>query len=134
MSITNRTEDVAKLILRVSVGSLMLLHGIAKLTNLQSLAFIKGQLESTGLSPLLAYGVYIGEIVAPILIVLGIYTRFGGFLMFVNMIFAIALVHMHELLTLTEYGGWSLELQAFYLITALVIMLLGSGKFAIKPD
>lgn len=112
----------------------MLLHGIAKLTNLQSLDFIKGQLENVAMSPIIAYGVYLGEIVAPVLLILGIYTRFGGFLIFVNMIFAIALVHIDELLTLTEYGGWSLELQAFYLISAFVIMLIGSGRFAIKPD
>jgi len=66
--------------------------------------------------------------------ILGIYTRFGGFLIFVNMIFAIILVHANDLLGLTEHGGWSLELQAFYLIVALVLVLLGSGRIAVKPD
>lgn len=134
MSTFYRSEDIAKLILRVTVGSLMLFHGAAKLTNLQSLGFIKSQLESVGMNPILAYGVYIGEIVAPVLIILGIYTRFGGFLIFVNMLCAIILVHMDDFLALTQHGGWSLELQAFYLVTALVIVLIGSGKLAIKPD
>jgi putative oxidoreductase len=134
MSTIYRCENIAKLILRVTVGLLMLFHGIAKLTNLQSLGFIKSQLESIGMNTIFAYGVYIGEIVAPLLIILGIYSRFGGFLIFVNMLFAIILVHMNDLLALTEHGGWVLELQAFYLVSGLVIMLIGSGKLAIKPD
>ena len=129
-----RTDDIAKLLLRLVVGGLMLFHGIAKLFNLQTLEFIKNQLQNIELHSVLAYGVYIGEIVAPILILFGIYTRFGGFLVFINMIFAIILVHGGDFFTLTEHGGWRLELQAFYLIGGLLIMLLGSGRYAFRPD
>lgn len=129
-----RTEDLAKFILRITLGLLMLFHGVGKLVNLQTLGFIKNQLEGIGMHPIFAYGVYVGEIVAPLLIILGIYSRFGGFLIFLNMLFAIGLVHMNDLLNLTEHGGWRLELQAFYLIVGLVIMLIGSGRYAIKPD
>lgn len=129
-----RNEDIAKLVLRLTVGLLMLFHGIAKLVNLQSLDFIKNQLEGIGMHPIFAYGVYVGEIVAPLLLVLGLYSRFGGFLIFVNMLFAIILVHTNDPLSLTEHGGWRLELQALFLMTGLVIMLIGSGRYAIKPD
>lgn len=129
-----KTEDIAKLILRITLGGLMLFHGIAKLINLQTLGFIKSQLEGIGMHPVLAYGVFLGEVVAPLLIILGIYTRFGGLLIFVNMLFAIFLVHANDLLSLTEHGGWSLELQAWYLVAGLVLMLIGSGRFALKPD
>jgi putative oxidoreductase len=112
----------------------MLLHGIDKLTNLNALNFIKNQLEGIGMPAVFAYGVYLGEIVAPLLLILGIYSRFGGFLIFINMLFAIVLVHMNDLLSLTDHGGWRLELQALYLMSGLVIMLIGSGKYAIKPD
>ncbi len=134
MSTVYRTEDFAKLILRLVVGGLMLFHGVAKLYDLQTLGFIKNQLVNIGMHPIFAYGVYVGEIVAPILILLGIYSRFGGFLIFVNMIFAIVLVHADHLLMLTEHGGWRLELQAFYLAGGLLVLLFGSGRFAIKPD
>jgi len=134
MSSIYRNEDLAKLILRITLGLLMLFHGVANLLDLQTLGFIKNQLEGIGLHPIFAYGVYIGEIVAPILLLLGIYSRFGGFLIFVNMLFAIVLVHMDDLMSLTEHGGWKLELQVFYLVTGLVIMLIGSGRYAIKPD
>jgi len=134
MSSIYRSEDIAKFILRITVGLLMLFHGVAKLVNLQTLDFIKNQLEGIGMHPIFAYGVYVGEIIAPLLIILGIYSRFGGFLIFVNMLFAIILVHASDFLSLTEHGGWRLELQAFYLIGGLVIMLIGSGRYAIKPD
>ncbi|MFK7815861.1 MAG: DoxX family protein [Gammaproteobacteria bacterium] len=134
MSSFYRSEDVAKFILRMTVGILMLFHGVDKLLDLQTLGFIKNQLETLGLHSVLAYGVYVGEIVAPILLILGIYARFGGFLIFLNMLFAIVLVHLDDLLSLTQHGGWSIELQIFYLITGFIIMLLGSGQYAIKPD
>lgn len=134
MSRHYKTEDIAKFILRLTLGCLMLFHGAAKLINLQTLDFIKGQLGTIGWHPVIAYGVYVGEIVAPILIILGIYTRFGGLLIFVNMLFAIFLVHSSDLLNLTEHGGWSLELQAWYLVAGLVLVLIGSGRIAIKPD
>ena len=134
MSSIYRSEDIAKFILRITVGLLMLFHGAAKLVNLRTLDFIKNQLEAVGMHPVIAYGVYVGEIVAPLLLVLGIYSRFGGFLIFINMLFAIILVHANDLFSLTEHGGWRLELQAFYLVGGLIIMLIGSGRFAIKPD
>ena len=50
------------------------------------------------------------------------------------MLFAIILVHANDLFSLTDHGGWRLELQTFFLMGALIIMLIGSGRFAIKPD
>ena len=67
MSSIYRSEDIAKFILRITVGLLMLFHGVAKLVNLQTLDFIKNQLEGIGMHPIIAYGVYVGEIVAPLL-------------------------------------------------------------------
>jgi len=134
MSSIFRSEDIAKLVLRLTLGALMLFHGIDKLVNLQTLGFIKSQLEGLGMHPVMAYGVYVGEVIAPILIILGIYSRFGGLVIFINMLFAIILVHSQELLSLTQHGGWKLELQAFYLVCGLVFLLMGSGRFALKPD
>ncbi len=134
MSALYKNDDIGKLILRLMVGGFMLFHGVAKLIDLGSLAFIKGQLASFGWPELIAYGVYIGEIVAPLMIIFGLYARFGGFLIVVNMIIAIILVHAHELFSLTNHGGWALELQGFYLFGALAILLLGSGKYAFRPD
>jgi putative oxidoreductase len=46
------------------------------------------------------------------------------------MVFAVFLVHRSELLVLDKSGGWALELQGFYFVTALAVMLLGAGRFS----
>jgi putative oxidoreductase len=100
----------------------------------RTLESMTGLLAAAGLPTYLAYGVFIGEVLAPILIILGIYSRIGGLIVVINMIFAVLLVHTAQLLTLTKTGGWALELQGFYLLTGLVLFFLGSGKIAVKPD
>ena len=127
-------DSLGKLLLRLTLGILILLHGIAKILNPGSLEFIEGQLTASGLSPYIAYGVFLGEVIAPLLIIFGIFTRFGGFLIAGTIVFAIILVHSNEFLSLGETGGWALELQGFYLLCGLTILLMGSGKFAIRPD
>jgi putative oxidoreductase len=39
---------------------------------------------------------------------------------------------MNELFMLTRTGGWALELQAFYLLTALALVFLGPGKYKLR--
>ena len=129
-----KNDAVGKLILRLSVGGLMLFHGISKLTNPGSVSFIGNKLADTGLPEALSYGVYIGEVLAPLMIIIGLLCRTGAALVAVNMLFAIFLVHAGDIFALSEHGGWRLELQGFYLFGSLAICFLGSGKYAWKPD
>ena len=134
MNLPFQSDALGKLILRLTVGILMLFHCVHKLLNPSSLDFISKQLVGIDLPQALAYGVYLGEIIAPLLIILGLFARFGGLLVFGNMIFAIVLAHSNQLFTLTDHGGLGLELQIFYLLTGLAVFFLGSGRFAVKPD
>jgi putative oxidoreductase len=68
------------------------------------------------------------------MVILGIYSRIGGLLIAGNMLFALGLAHRAQFFTLTNMGGWALELQAFFLFPGLAIVLLGSGRLALKPD
>ena len=129
-----RNDAVGKLIQRLTLGALMLFHGVQKILHPGSLDFIGGMLSSSGLPQFLSYGVYVGEVVAPLMIILGVHSRIGGLLIVLNMIFAIFLAHGGDLFSLTEHGGWRLELQGFYLFTAVAIVFLGSGRIAVKPD
>ncbi|MDH3899763.1 MAG: DoxX family protein [Gammaproteobacteria bacterium] len=129
-----RNDAAGKLVLRLTVGLLMLFHGIGKLLHPGSLDFIGSNLAGMGLPEIISWGVYVGEVIAPLMIILGIQARLGGLLIVINMLFAIGLVHMGDIFALTEHGGWRLELQGFYLFGALAIMLLGSGRYAVKPD
>ncbi|WP_323750022.1 DoxX family protein [Marinobacter sp.] len=122
--------DLGKLIIRLTLGGLLLFHGVSKLLN--GVGFIEGQLASHNLPAILAYGVYIGEIIAPLMIILGYQTRIGALIVVFNMIVAIALVHSHQLLSLSSNGGWSLELQGFFLFTALALIFLGPGRYKLK--
>ena len=129
-----KNDALGKLVVRLTVGVLMLFHGVAKVLHPGSLDFIGGALAGAGLPEALAYGVYVGEIIAPLMIILGIQARMGGLIIVINMVFAILLVHTGDLFSLTEHGGWRLELQGFYLFGGLAILLLGSGRLALRPD
>lgn len=124
------STDLGKLILRLTLGLLILLHGIAKI--MHGTAGVEKMLMGIGLPTYLAYGVYIGEVLAPILVLLGFYARVGAGLIAVNMVFAVVLAHQADLFRLTKTGGWALELQAFFLFTAIAVLLLGPGRFSLN--
>ena len=126
--------DTGRLILRLCVGGLMLFHGVAKITNPASLDFIGGMLGAHSLPAVLAYGVYIGEVVAPLMVLVGYQARLGGLLIAVNMVFAIFLAHSGDFFSLSQHGGWAVELQMFYLLSATAVVFLGSGRLAFKQD
>lgn len=128
------SDALGKLILRLTVGILLLLHGVSKVRHPGSLEYIGKQLAGIDLPAALAYGVYAGEVLAPLMIILGIYSRLGGLLVVGNMLFAVVLAHRAQLTSLTDHGGWSLELQAFYLFGGLALLFLGSGRIAVRPD
>lgn len=123
-------DKLGKLLLRLALGGIVLLHGIGKLQG--GVAGIAGMLAANGLPGDFAYAVFIGEVLAPALVILGFYARIGGLLIAVNMLFALFLVHRQELFLLGPQGGWAIELQALLLFSAVAVMLLGPGKPAIN--
>ena len=121
--------DAALLILRVVLGLLVLLHGVSKLPPPPEF-LVKGLTEA-GLPSVLAYCVYLGEIVGPILIIVGIWTRVGALLIVANMIVAVLMAHSGDLFKLNGQGGYALELQAMYLFTAVALALTGAGRYSV---
>jgi putative oxidoreductase len=129
-----KNDALGKLVLRLTLGLLILFHGVSKLMHGGSLGMITEALASHGIPGFVAYGVFVGEIIAPVMIVLGVFSRLGGLLVVINMLFAIGLMHMGQLLMINDHGGYQLEPQAFYLFSGLAVLFLGSGRFAINPD
>lgn len=127
-------EALGKLILRLTVGILILFHGADKIIHPARVDYIASALSASGLPSMLAYGVYLGEVVAPLMLIFGIFTRYGAIIIVINMVFAFMLMHMNHLFALTEHGGWRLELQGLFLFGALAIAFLGSGRYAFKAD
>ena len=121
--------DLAKLLFRLTLGSLILLHGIAKV--LHGTGLVTRSLAAAGWPSVLMYGVYAGELVAPILLILGIWSRAAAGAIALHMLVAVLLVHSGQWLTLNASGGWSLELQAMFFAMALGICLLGAGRYSL---
>lgn len=122
-------DDFGKLLVRLCVAGLLLLHGVHKLLN--GIEPIKTMITAHNAPTILGYGVYLGEIVGPILVILGLFSRVGGLLITFNMIIAILLAGTGFLLMLNAQGGYALELELFYLLGGLSVVLLGAGRFGV---
>lgn len=123
-------DAVGKLILRLTLGLLVLLHGLNKLTG--GIGGIEDMLSGMGLPSAFAYGVFLGEVLGPLLLILGLYARIGAVLVALNMVVAILLAHTDELFAPTSTGGWALELQGMYLFTAIALALTGPGRLSLN--
>jgi putative oxidoreductase len=127
---TDKTQDLGKLLLRLALGALILLHGVAKLRG--GTDAIVGLVQSQGLPGVFGYGVLVGEVLAPALVIAGFHARIGAALIAANMVVAIGLAHLGQLAQLNDQGGWALELQGMFLATAVAVALLGPGKYSLN--
>ncbi len=125
-----QNKDTGLLLQRLTIGLLILFHGIANFAS--NYSFIKSLLNGSGIPEVIAYSVFVGEIIAPILIVIGWRTRLASLILAFNMLIAIFMAHSADIFTLNQFGGWGIELQALYLFGAIVIFLLGAGKYAVS--
>ena len=123
-------EEIGKLVVRLGAGGLLLLHGVHKLLN--GIAPIKELVVAAHLPDLIAYGVYLGEIAGPILVILGLFSRVGGVLIVINMLAAILLAGMAKILMLDAFGGYALELEMLFLLGGLSVVLLGAGRLSLN--
>ncbi|MBZ2208770.1 DoxX family protein [Massilia soli] len=128
-TINTSTDDLGKLVIRSAVAILVLLHGISKLTG--GIDGIAGMVAGAGLPAVFAYGVYVGEVLAPLLVLIGLWTRPAAAVMAINMVVAIMLAHSAELAQLNKQGGWALELQGMFLFGAIAVALLGAGRYSV---
>lgn len=125
-----KNTDLGLLVIRLSIGVLMLLHGIAKIQH--GITPIEGMVEAAGMPTFIAYGVYVGEVLAPIFIILGFGTRLAALIFSYNCFFAATLAHVGDLFTLTATGGWAVELLGLYYFGALALVCTGGGKYALS--
>lgn len=126
------SPDFAKLFLRVTFSVMFLLHGIHKIES--GVGFIEGKFIEFGLPGAFAYLAYIAEIITPILMILGVFTRISAFITAAGCVVIVIFMHSHDFFALTKVGAWAVEGIATYLFAFITIMLLGSGKYALKAD
>lgn len=123
-------NDSGKLVLRLTIGVLLLLHGIAKLKG--GIGWMAGPLGAFGLPAFLGYGVYIGEVVAPLMLIAGKWTRLAGPVVAINMLGAIILVQRDKVAALNQGGGWAIELEMLFLLGGVALFLLGAGRYSVS--
>jgi len=123
------SEDLGKFLLRATLAILILFHGVAKI--IHGIDPIIGMIGRAGLPSAVSYLVFAGEVLAPALVLIGVWTRPAALVIAINMTVAVMLVHTAEFFTLSKSGGWALELQGMYFIAALSVMLLGAGRFSV---
>ncbi|MDO5017537.1 MAG: DoxX family protein [Porphyromonas sp.] len=125
-----RNNDLGLLVLRLSIGGLMFFHGYHKLVH--GLDGISGMIAAMGLPEFLAYGALVGELVAPLMIIFGVYTRVGSAVLAFNMLVAILMAHLGDLGSVNPMtGGWVVEVPALYLLGALALVFTGGGRYAV---
>lgn len=125
----SRLDDLGKLILRCSVAGMLLLHGIYKVQT--GNAFVLGQVAKAGLPSFIAYGPYFGEIVAPVLLILGFMTRPAAVIVAFDLLTAIGLSRRGDIARIGGGGGWAIEVEMLFLLGGLAIACLGAGRFAL---
>ncbi len=125
-------EDFGKLVLRLTTAGLILFHGISKI--LHGVSFMDPALAGFHLPSFVAYGVYIGEVAAPLFVIAGAWTRVASLVIVINMVVAIVLEAHRNVAVIQRTGAWGLEAEAFFLLTALVITLIGPGRYALMPE
>ncbi|MCF8236335.1 MAG: DoxX family protein [Bacteroidales bacterium] len=123
-------NNLGLLILRLAVSILLLLHGINKV--IHGIGGIENMLAEKGLPAFIAWGVYLGEVITPLLVIIGYRTRLFSLVMVANMLVIMLVFKNDVLFSLAGTGAWKLELQGLYLFGSLALFFTGAGRYAVS--
>ena len=76
----------------------------------------------------ISYGIYIGEVITPIFLIFGKYIRIAATIIAVDILLAMILLYRDNIFTLSENGGWSVELPMLYFVVAVSLALSGGAN------
>lgn len=124
-------DDLGKLIVRLTSSLLLFVHGYSFLMGDRALL---ARVQSYDLPEAVGWaGALLGEVLAPILVALGVYSRIGALFMMAFMITAIGMSHMDHIFAFAPRGGGLfIELQLFFLLTALAVFVQGAGRIGLN--
>lgn len=125
MSFLDRLQPLGLLVLRLSLGAIMIAHGWQKIAG--HLHGFMGTLGHLGIPAWMAYLVVAAEFGGGILVVVGFLTRFAAFAFLIDMLVAIFKVHLHN--GLTGQGGFEFPLTCA--AVSIVLMFFGPGPISI---
>jgi putative oxidoreductase len=125
----NRLAGFGVLLLRLTLGGVLLSHGLLKLLGF-SLSGTVEFFDSLGVPGYLAYPVVIGEIGGGLLLILGLFSRWIS-LALLPILFGALWVHSgNGWLFSSTGGGW--EFPLVLVLLALIQALLGNGAYALR--
>ncbi len=116
-------KDIGLAILRIAPSLLLMTHGIPKFQKLMNGNFEFGDPLGIGATPSLFLTV-IGEVVCPVLIIIGYKTRWAAVPPAITMLVASVVVHASDSIGTKEKA-------LLFLTFFIVIMLLGPGRFSV---
>jgi putative oxidoreductase len=88
--------------------------------------------RNAGLPEYFAYGNLIGEVVAPIFMIIGYKARIAALVVAFNMLMSVLIAHQDIAFARNDFGGWMIELNVFYFMTALAVFFAGAGKYSLS--
>lgn len=122
--------DTGLLIIRVTFCVLFLFHGWHKV-RYGIEASMLSLTEATFLPGFLIYFAYISEVLAPLLIIFGLYARLSALSIFLTMIIVMYIVIMRGV-TFSVHGAPNIEPQLFYFFTSAGLFFTGPGRHRVK--
>lgn len=122
-------DDIGKLILRFAVAGTLLIHGAAKVQG--GIGFVEQMVNQAGLPALVAYGVYVGEVAAPLLVIAGLLTQPAALIMAFDVAMAVLLARRADIGKVSPGGAWAIEAEVLLILGSLAIACLGPGSFAL---
>jgi putative oxidoreductase len=123
-------SDIGLLIIRIALGGIIFFHGFHKLMH-----GIDDQfqiLSSNGIPGQFIYFVYVSEVLAPVLIVLGILTRLSNLTIIVTMI--VVFYALPFPIGLDEHGAMNIESQLYFLLLSVALFFTGPGRYVLKKN
>jgi putative oxidoreductase len=124
----HQNSDYAATVLRLSLGTMFLAHGLWKVLTL-GLPTTVGYFASQGFPGWTAYLVIAGELGAGVLLILGVRTRIVSLLTLPILIGALSVHLPNGFVFSYPNGGW--EYPAFLIVAVGIQALLGDGAYAL---
>lgn len=115
--------DAGLLLLRLGLAAIFIIHGWAKIQNIEG---VSGFFSTLGLGVFWVYLVAYVEFLGGLAMLIGSFARLAGLLLAIDMFFAIYLVKWPS----GFVGGYEFEL--LILLTALTVYLAGPGKYSLS--
>ncbi|MEO1254075.1 MAG: DoxX family protein [Bacteroidota bacterium] len=123
LSARAQESNIATLVLRVSIGSLMAFHGFEKVSNFST--YSTQFPDPIGLGSGVALGLVVtAEFFGGIALCLGFLTRVFSLMIFITMAVAVFIIHVQDAFAMKE-------LAVLFLLTSSSIMISGAGKYSL---